>query len=195
MLEPSTAALSEPSGDRLAASRENSSAEDVPTGWVQINGSGASNHKMDFAWLTSRLNAAVPMITQLAGRAVARIDLLITDDRRMAQLHERHLGENRTTDVLTFSSCAASATNREAIEADIAICADEAARRSAELGHSIERELLLYAIHGLLHCAGFDDRDEAGYSRMHVEEDRILEAIGVGATFAKPDRTAGGGAA
>ena len=50
---------------------------------------------------------------------------------------------------------------------------------------SIEQELLLYALHGVLHCAGFDDRTNDDFEAMHVEEDRILTAIGVGPTFAR----------
>ena len=69
------------------------------------------------------------------------------------------------------------------IEADVVVCVDEAARRSAELGHSLERELLLYALHGVLHCAGFDDQTDEGFEAMHAEEDRILSVIGVGPTF------------
>ena len=41
------------------------------------------------------------------------------------------------------------------------------------------------ALHGVLHCTGFDDRDAAGAAAMHAEEDRILGAIGVGATFGR----------
>jgi len=48
---------------------------------------------------------------------------------------------------------------------------------------------LLYVVHGVLHCLGHDDHDEAGYASMHALEDRVLYAIGVGATFAEPTDT------
>ena len=63
------------------------------------------------------------------------------------------------------------------------LCLDEAARRSRDLEHPVEHELLLYAIHGVLHVLGHDDHDPAAFERMHAEEDRILEAIGVGPVF------------
>ncbi len=56
-------------------------------------------------------------------------------------------------------------------------------RQARQRGHSVERELLLYAVHGLLHCAGFDDHGTAAFDRMHAEEDRILRAIGIGPIF------------
>jgi len=114
-------------------------------------------------------------------QAAQRLDVLIVPDDRMRELHKRYKGEDSTTDVLTFPMQNPGAGI--GIEADIVVCADEAARQAKELGHSVERELLLYIVHGLLHCCGFDDHTEADAAKMHAEEDRILEAIGVGATY------------
>jgi ssRNA-specific RNase YbeY (16S rRNA maturation enzyme) len=47
----------------------------------------------------------------------------------------------------------------------------------------LEKEALLYALHGLLHCLGHDDHDEAAYQAMHALEDALLDAIGVGPVF------------
>jgi probable rRNA maturation factor len=65
----------------------------------------------------------------------------------------------------------------------VAVCVDEARRRSAELEHPLERELLLYALHGMLHAAGMDDRTPEDFTRMHAEEDRLLAAVGLQPTF------------
>lgn len=107
------------------------------------------------------------------------IDMLIVDDVRMSELHARYLNDPSTTDVLTFDL----ATAGEASEVEMIICADAAARQAELRGHSVEVEILLYAIHGLLHCAGFDDNTDSDHAKMHAEEDRILEAIGVGRVF------------
>jgi len=96
------------------------------------------------------------------------------DDARMGELHGRHMSDPTTTDVLTFV---------DGTEVDVAVCVDEARRRSEELGHELRRELLLYALHGMLHAAGFDDRTPADFARMHAEEDRLLAAIGLEPTF------------
>jgi probable rRNA maturation factor len=77
----------------------------------------------------------------------------------------------------------------EPIDADVACCLDEAERRADSLGHERARELVLYALHGLLHVAGFDDHDEESFQRMHAEEDRLLESVGLGAIFAPRDGT------
>jgi probable rRNA maturation factor len=123
--------------------------------------------------------------SRLAGAAgllhphVRRVSIRLVDDAEMTRLHEQHMGKLCTTDVLTFPMSEPG----EPIEADLVICLDEARRRATDLGHDAEREVLLYALHGLLHCAGFDDRDEGSAAKMHAEEDRILHTIGVGATY------------
>ena len=127
----------------------------------------------------------LPIAQQRLACAADRVDFEqrrlaeIVGDAEMIRLHRVHSGQPATTDVLTFPAHAGG----EPIEVDIVACADEAARRAAEFGHAVDRELLLYAIHGLLHCCGHDDHEPEAHERMHAEEDRILRALGVGATF------------
>jgi len=47
----------------------------------------------------------------------------------------------------------------------------------------LRRELLLYVVHGVLHCLGMDDHDEAAAAAMHRVEDAVLTAIGVGPVY------------
>jgi len=103
----------------------------------------------------------------------------VVGDEAMSAAHLRYSDIPGTTDVLTFDL---SEAERE-IDADLFVCADEAARRGAELGHEPERELLLYVVHGLLHCLGHDDHDPEAYAAMHALEDDLLTAAGIGATF------------
>ncbi len=100
----------------------------------------------------------------------------------MTDLHERHCGLDATTDVLTFPLSG----DGEPVDVEIAVCLDEAVRRAVERGHEPERELLLYCLHGLLHCTGWDDHTTEDYDAMHAREDEILRAIGVGDVFRGP---------
>ena len=143
----------------------------------RLSGDNPHNVSIDEPWLHDRLVAA---LTHLA-RPVARISVTIVGDEKMRALNQAHRGVSDTTDVLSFEP----RDDDDAIEADIVICADEAARRATEMEHTVEQELLLYALHGVLHCAGFDDQTNEDFEAMHVEEDRILTAIGVGPTFAR----------
>jgi probable rRNA maturation factor len=143
----------------------------------RLPGDNPHNLSIDERWLHDRLVAA---LTHVA-RPVERVAVTIVADEKMRALNQTHRGVSDTTDVLSFER----RDDGDTIEADVVICADEAARRAIELEHTVEQELLLYALHGVLHCAGFDDQTNEDFEAMHVEEDRILTAIGVGPTFAR----------
>ena len=132
------------------------------------------------AWVQDRLSACLAHVPV----PVARVTVEVIDDHRMTALHERFSNVPGTTDVLTFPASGPG----EPVEVDIAICVDEAARQATTRGHELRRELLLYALHGVLHCTGFDDRTPAEHARMHAEEDRILQAIGLGVVYARGEQ-------
>ena len=88
------------------------------------------------------------------------------------------------TDVLTFP-LETDATGHT-ISGEIVVCVPEARRRARENGIPLEREVLLYALHGMLHLIGYDDRTDAGFAKMHRMEDDILTKLGVGPVFRAP---------
>lgn len=114
----------------------------------------------------------------------------IVDDPTMAAAHQRYSGIAGTTDVLTFD-LREPATPTVPLDVDVMVCIDEARRQAAIRGHDPRHELLLYALHGVMHCLGHDDHDDAAYERMHAAEDAVLDAIGVGRIFARPPAIAG----
>lgn len=139
-------------------------------------------------WLEERGAQAVGTVA-LTGEVRVRI----LPDADMAAAHQRHCGLDHTTDVLTFDLSDAppgapadvGAPSSRTLDADLLLCADEADRQAAARGHTTEQELLLYLLHGALHCLGHDDHDEARAALMHAVEDRVLTAIGVGATYSR----------
>jgi probable rRNA maturation factor len=128
------------------------------------------------------------------------IRVCMLDDASMIDLHGRSLGLPETTDVLTFDlmepsekrqrdpACSSSDSKSFGIDTDIYVCVDEAARHSGPGGYPLERELLLYVLHGVLHCLGYDDHTDEGWEAMHQKEDEILKAVGVGAVFRGPNQ-------
>lgn len=124
-----------------------------------------------------------------AGAVGGEIRCKLVDDETMAREHLAHCDTPGTTDVITFNM---TDDGDPQLDADLLICLDEAKRQAEQRGHEFVRELTLYALHGVLHCLGESDRDEASFERMHAREDEILHAIGLGATF--DSRESGGGA-
>ena len=82
-------------------------------------------------------------------RPVARVDALLVGDAAMDAAHRRYSGVEGTTDVLSFPGHD-EGDPAAAVEVDLIVCTDVAAREAALRGHPTEREILLYAVHGTL---------------------------------------------
>lgn len=130
------------------------------------------------AWLADR---AADVLAHLALAGELRVRLV--NDAAMADAHERFAGVPGTTDVLTMDLADGASAEGAPLDVDLLLCVDEAARQARERRHPVERELLLYLVHGLLHCLGHNDHDDAAFATMHAREDEILRAIGVGDTY------------
>jgi len=112
------------------------------------------------------------------------LSIALVGSRAMSTLHARYLGRRGPTDVLAFDL----GTDRSLrhVEGEVIICADLAARRArARRGRrsAFHAELALYAVHGILHLAGYDDGAPADYRRMHAREDELLTELGLGPVF------------
>jgi probable rRNA maturation factor len=118
---------------------------------------------------------------QLLDSALADLSLALVGDARMSLLHKEFMRIEGPTDVLTFP-LEFDAAGRE-ISGEIVICVPEAARQAKIRGTRVDCELLLYAIHGMLHLSGFDDRTATAFQRMHRKEDEILVRLGLGSVF------------
>ena len=128
----------------------------------------------------------VPMLRRIAeeaGVTRGRLGLRVVGDEEMASLHERFSHVTGTTDVLTFDLRDHPDNPDEPIEGDIVICLDEAQRQAEARTHDTRSEVLLYAVHGLLHLLGEDDHEPADYDRMHRREDELLQRIGLDPVF------------
>ena len=107
---------------------------------------------------TRRLKTQAEGLLEEVGRPEAVLSILLTDDRRMARLHERWMGEEGPTDVMSFPMSEAG------ILGDIVISAETAARRRPK---DPAGEVLRTLVHGLLHLVGYDHHAKAQRLRMN----------------------------
>ena len=119
---------------------------------------------------------------RLLSTCLTEFSVVLVGDQRMSNLHLRFMNIAGPTDVLTFPIDEDSRGRPTAGE--VYVCVPEAHRQSHALATPLRSELLLYALHGLLHLSGFDDRTESQYRRMHRTEDDILSRLGIGRVFA-----------
>lgn len=117
-------------------------------------------------------------------RATCDISLALIDDATMHELNRRFLNHDEPTDVLTFPG---PSTTPGHLEGEILISTDTAARCAGELGISVDGEILLYFIHGVLHLLGYDDQQPVDAARMREMERLFLEQAGFAYQFDSND--------
>ena len=59
----------------------------------------------------------------------------------------------------------------------IAICTARAKEQAQEYGHFYERELYYLAVHGILHCLGYDHEDENDKKEMRAREEEVMQKL------------------
>jgi probable rRNA maturation factor len=112
------------------------------------------------------------------------VSFVVLGDDEMAELHERYAGVPGPTDVLAFPLA-----DDPVLLGEVLVCAETARREAAARGHSAYDELLLYAVHGVLHLVGHDDHEPADRRRMRGAERRALTALGAEPVYARPHRS------
>lgn len=132
--------------------------------------------------LTGWLDRYMQTILSNAG-VDGELSIGIVDDGEMTRLHEQYKGIDGTTDVLTFELGDQAHAESGCVDGEIIVCFDEAKRQAESRGHDVRVELLLYAVHGLLHLIGYDDATEEEARRMHRREDELLNEAGFGSVF------------
>ena len=110
------------------------------------------------------------------------IEVLFVGPEEIKQLNAKTRGVDSVTDVLSYPMIeieAGKSINLDDYKVDmvegklllgsIIICEDRAAMQAFEYGHSVEREICFLALHGFLHCLGYD----------HIEEDdeELMQSI------------------
>jgi probable rRNA maturation factor len=91
------------------------------------------------------------LVKRLATRRA--VTCLITTDAELRRLNRQFRGKNYATDVLSFPPD------------EMAISLDRAAAQARELGHSLDAEVRILMLHGLLHLRGMDHENDAGEMR------------------------------
>ena len=115
---------------------------------------------------------ALTLFATKAKRAVGargELSIRITSSAEMRKLNLRFRRKNNPTDVLSFPADALE------LAGDIAISAEIAAANADQLGHSVDTELKILILHGLLHLAGYDHETDAG--EMQAKEARLRRRL------------------
>ena len=102
------------------------------------------------------------------------MSILFTDDKFIRSLNNKYRGIDKPTDVLSFSIQEgvdkSPVVESEKLLGDIIVSVETAKRQADTLNHSIEKELTVLMIHGLLHLTGYDHEKDQDYKIMRKKE-------------------------
>lgn len=111
------------------------------------------------------LENQIKTILSLLNCQKKELSILLTDDKKIRKLNKQYRNKNMSTDVLSFSQSEGEENELEHnLLGDIVISITTAMRQSSEHNLSINEEIVLLLIHGILHLLGFDHErsDEEG---------------------------------
>lgn len=121
-------------------------------------------------------------VLSAVGESRSELSLELTGDGRMQRLNREYRKKNRPTDVLAFPI-------REAVMpqglypvthmlGDVVISLPTVVRQAKEAGRSIDDELAMLLVHGVLHLCGYDhERNPQEAARMAHRERALLHRI------------------
>lgn len=134
--------------------------------------------------LRTKLIQAAGLILQEYNLEQGDVGIILTDNQTLHQLNRQYRGLDAPTDVLSFGMIepihladAFAGQDDELVVGDIYISMEKAEQQAREAGHPLHREILILAVHGLLHLIGYDHTDDGGYATMRKKETEILSQL------------------
>lgn len=119
--------------------------------------------------------AAIRLFATQLQQQVARgrnFTCLLSNDAELQRLNRDFLGHDYPTDVLSFPSGA-----RDGFLGEIAISLERARDQAAEHDHTIDHEVRILMLHGVLHLMGMDHEQDRG--EMRRTETRWRKTLGL----------------
>lgn len=121
-------------------------------------------------------------VLSAVGESRAELSLELTGDRRMQRLNREYRKKDRPTDVLAFPIREAAMPRAvrpvTPMLGDVVISLPTAVRQAKEAGRSIDDELAMLLVHGVLHLCGYDhERNSREMARMSRRERALLHLI------------------
>jgi probable rRNA maturation factor len=101
------------------------------------------------------------------------LSVLLTDDKKIRELNKEYRGQDRATDVLSFPQNEGEENEPDYhLMGDVVISTVTAKRQASQHGLSLEEEIVLLLIHGILHLLGFNHErsEEACHMKKKTRE-------------------------
>lgn len=107
------------------------------------------------------------------------LSVVITDNTQIRKLNKEFRKIDSETDVLSFPSDEIDPETGKCYLGDIILSYTQALKQANLANHSVEIELQLLTVHGVLHLIGFDHTNKEEKTRMWDKQDEVLKIIGI----------------
>ncbi len=128
------------------------------------------------------IDAARFAISAMDVHPAAELSVVLVDLDTMADMHLQWMDLPGPTDVMSFpmdelvpGARPDAAEPGPATLGDIVLCPEFAADQAKQARHSLDHELALLTVHGVLHLLGYDHADAEEEKEMFGLQNRILE--------------------
>jgi rRNA maturation RNase YbeY len=111
-------------------------------------------------------------VAQAEGYKIGELNYIFCSDNYLLEINQKYLGHDTLTDIVTFDNSESPST----IEGDIFISIDRV-RENAIKFDTASSELKRVMVHGLLHLAGYKDKDKTQKELMRHKENEHLKNI------------------
>jgi len=138
------------------------------------------------------LNTFVAEVQRELNISEAEVSIALVTDREMAKWNEQYRHKKGSTDVLSFPAAtlrriarhrrAKSIKGRQhgsnvSFLGDVAIAPETAQRYAKKNGRTLEQELRVLILHGVLHLMGYDHEHDQG--EMNRIEEKLRRKLGI----------------
>jgi len=113
-------------------------------------------------------------------KKIFSLSLQIINDNEISLINQKWMNKSGPTDVLSFPMISDEDTTKDLnfIElGDLFISLEMAFKQSLEFGHSIKREMLWLACHGLLHLLGWEHNDDNELNNMLNFQEYLISKL------------------
>lgn len=107
------------------------------------------------------------------------LSVAISGDHKLRTLNKQFRGEDRPTDVLSFPSEEVPLNGEPKYLGDVVISVPRARAQAKAAGQTLDAELQLLTVHGVLHLLGHDHSNPKEKEGMWAAQGEILRRLGL----------------
>jgi probable rRNA maturation factor len=106
------------------------------------------------------------------------LTIVFQEDEFLHRMNIQFLEIDAPTDVLSFPAEYKDPETQESYLGDVLISVPRAIAQASEGNHSVEEELQMLVVHGVLHLLGYDHIEETDKEHMQEAQSSILRLLG-----------------